>query len=555
MIAYPCYRFHLRIALCVSLFALPAVHSLRADADLRPNVLLIMCDDLNDYVETFGGHPQVRTPNLTRLAKTGVSFRQAHTNIPICGSSRASLFTGIYPQNSGCYGFTNWEKYPVLKNSRTMMDHFRANGYHTLGTGKLMHHVNRDEWSEFGNTADYGPFPWDGEKQLAHPDVAAPFSDIGAVDGSFGPLISLEGRTTAENKPLNWVTGPWGERRDLRVDGPEDRDQTADEVNGDWAVESIQRMATAPRDKPFFMGVGFMRPHTPLIVPQRFFDQFPLESIELPEIRPADIEDTHARAIRTLLGGGEPNSPRSEDMGRRLYENLIASYPTPEEGLKRFIQAYLASVASADEQIGRILDAIDQSGLSENTIIVFTSDHGWGMGEKQNLYKNSLWQESTRVPLIIRAPGVSLAGQSTDLPVSLIDIYPTLLDLCDLPNDTIKNDQGHALDGFSMKSLLVDPAANSWVGPDAALTALYKWREHYVPSRESYALRGRDWRYIRYENGEEELYATIEDPHEWNNLVRDPAYEALLLSCRAQLSQRVPHSVVVPPQPRFRANP
>ena len=526
-----------------------------APATTKPNVVLIICDDLNDYVETLGGHPQVRTPNLVRLVRSGVSFRQAHTNIPICGSSRASMFTGIYPHYSGCYGFTKWDGYGVLKNSRTMMDQFRAHGYRTLGTGKLMHHLVPGEWGEYGNPADYGPFPWDGSAQLAHPDVPAPFSEIGAVDGSFGPLVSLAGRTSPAGDPLRWVTGPWGKRRDLRVDGPEDRDQTADEVNGDWAVTQLARLAQAESTHPFFMGVGFMRPHTPLIVPQRFFDLFPLETIQLPVIRPGDIGDTHARAVRSLPDGWEPGGARSEDMGRRLFEQLEVSYPDPHDGLRRFIQAYLASVASIDEQVGRILDVIEQSPLRENTIIVFTSDHGWGMGEKDYLYKNSLWQESTRVPLIIRAPGVSQPGAASELPVSLIDIYPTLLDLCGLPTDTVKNERGHALDGFSLRSLLANPGADSWAGPDAVLTALYKWREYYVPSRESYALRARDWRYIRYENGQEELYDTVNDPHEWTNLADDPAYTSRLKSLRAQLAARIPSPGVIPPQPKYGAKP
>ncbi len=523
--------------------------ALTAADTARPNVVLIMCDDLNDYIEPLGGHPQARTPNLNRLARSGVAFRQAHTNIPICGSSRASMFTGIYPHNSGCYGFNRWDGYGVLQNSRTFMDHFRANGYDTLGTGKLMHHVVRSEWGEFANTADYGPFPWDGERQIAHPDVLAPFSHIGAVDGSFGPLVSLAGRTSPEGKPLHWVTGPWGERRDLRVDSQSDRDQTADEVNGDWAVENLQKLADTDRTKPFFMGVGFMRPHTPLIVPQRFFDMFPLESIELPHIRPGDIDDTHARSVRTLLGGFEPNPARSEDMGRRLYETLVASYPEDNEGLRRFIQAYLASVASVDEQIGRILDVIDNGELSDNTVIIFTSDHGWGMGEKDYLYKNSLWQESTRVPLIVRAPGVAQAGGITDQPVSLVDLYPTMVDLCGLEGETRKNDQGHPLDGYSIKPLLADPEAGNWTGPDEALTALYKWRLRYDPGRESYALRSKGWRYIRYENGREELYCTSVDPREWFNLAGDPAHAETLATYRAKLHERVPAPGRDLPQP------
>ena len=536
--------------LSIGMIALSAAEGIAAE---RPNVIFIICDDLNDYVEGFGGHPGARTPNMARLARSGVRFTQAHCNIPICGPSRASLFTGIYPHNSGCYGFERWDKYPVLQNSRTIQDHFRANGYTTLGTGKLMHHMVRAEWKQYGNPADYGPFIFDGSDKLAHPDVPSPYRDIGAVDGSFGPFVNLMGRATPDGRSLQWISGGWGKNaRLLRVDAQDDRDDTPDERNGNWAVENLHRLAAQRDGEPFFMGVGFIRPHTPLIVPQRFFDMYPLEGIELPVIRPGDVEDTFAGSVRGLPGGAEPDAPRTEDMGSRLFHNLVASYPSQVEALQHFIQAYLASVASVDEQLGRILDVVDHSPLKSNTIIVLTSDHGWGMGEKDYLYKNSLWQESTRVPLIVRAPGVARAGTASEQPVSLIDLYPTLIDLCGLTGDTKKSDQGHALDGHSLQPLLRDPQAGRWSGPDAALTALYKWRTKYDPSRESYSLRARDWRYIRYENGKEELYQTAEDPHEWTNLVNDPRYADQLKSFRERLATRLPKPGEVPPQPAWK---
>lgn len=516
----------------------------------QPNVIFIICDDLNDYVEGFGGHPDAVTPNMTRLANSGVRFTQAHCNIPICGPSRASLFTGIYPHNSGCYGFTKWDTYEVLKNSRTLMDHFRANGYRTLGTGKLMHHLVRQEWKQYGNRADYGPFAFAGGEKVAHPDVPAPFRETGPVDGSFGPFINLAGRKTPDGKPLRWQSGGWGKfAKPLRVETQDDRDQTPDELNGDWAVENIRSLAQHPGRQPFFMGVGFIRPHTPLIVPQRFFDMFPLDEIDLPRIRPGDVEDTHARSIRGIPNGAEPTSPRTEDMGSRLFRNLVASYPSRDEALRRFIQAYLASVASVDEQVGRILAAVEQSPLKENTIIVLTSDHGWGMGEKDYLYKNSLWQESTQVPLIVRAPGVAQQNAVCDTPVSLIDLYPTLVDLCGLTGDTVKNGMGRPLDGHSVKPLLEAPSAGDWSGPPEALTALYKWRMKYDPARESYSLRAKDWRYIRYENGQEELYHTTHDPHEWHNLADQPEYASQLNGFRNRLQERLPKPGRIPPQP------
>jgi len=512
----------------------------------KPNVILIVCDDLNDYIKGLGGHPQAQTPNIDRLSRSGVCFAEAHCNIPICAPSRASFLTGLYPHTSCNFGFDRWDQNEVLRNSRTIMDHFRANGYHTLGTGKLMHHLNRKEWVEYGNLADYGPFAFDGTERVAHPDVPAPFRDIGPIDGSFGPLVNLTGRTFADAKSYSWQTGNWKGMRALRVDSQQDRDMTADELNGKWAADKLRELANQSSDKPFFMGVGLIRPHTPLIVPERFFNQFPLDSTKLPVIKPGDVEDTHARSVRGIPAGQEPDSERTEDMGSRLFNNLVASYESQDEALRRFIQAYLASVASVDEQIGKILDVVDQSSLKDNTIIVLTSDHGWGMGEKDYLYKNSLWQESTQVPLIVRAPGIAKAGGAAEQPVSLIDLYPTLIDLCGLTGETEKNDLGRPLDGHSLKPFLENPKTDEWSGPDEVLTALYKWAMYYDPAKQSYSLRSKDWRYIRYSNGKEELYHNAEDPYEWTNLAGKPGYASKLESFRAKLDARLPEPESAP---------
>jgi arylsulfatase A-like enzyme len=281
----------------------------RGYAAERPNVILVICDDLNDYVEGYDGHPDAVTPNMTRLAESGVRFTQAHCNIPICGPSRASLFTGVYPHNSGCFGFTKWDSYEVLKNSRTLMDHFRANGYRTLGTGKLMHHMVRQEWKQYGNRADYGPFAFAAGEKVAHPDVPTPFRDIGPVDGSFGPFVNLKNRTTPDGTPIRWQNGGWGNQaKTLRVDSQEDRDLTPDELNGDWAAENIRSMADHPGRQPFFMGVGFIRPHTPLIVPQRFFDMFPWMRSSSRSFGPA-MSKTHSRK-RFAVFPTEKNRPR-----------------------------------------------------------------------------------------------------------------------------------------------------------------------------------------------------------------------------------------------------
>jgi arylsulfatase A-like enzyme len=240
-------------------------------------------------------------------------------------------------------------------------------------------------------------------------------------------------------------------------------------------------------------------------------------------------------------------------MGGKLFRKLVESYDSRDEALRHFIQAYLASIASVDEQVGRILDVIDSTKLKNNTIIVLTSDHGWGMGEKDYLYKNSLWQESTRIPLIVRAPGIAQPEAVCDRPVSLVDIYPTLADCCELQGDTMKNERGHSLDGHSFRRLLTDPYGGTWDGPEEVLTALYKWRMKYNPHEESYSLRGNDWRYIRYENGKEELYNTASDPNEWKNLATEAQYSHEINRLRQVLASRLPEKGIVPPQPQWKA--
>ena len=511
----------------------------------KPNVLLILCDDLNDYVETLDGHPQTKTPNIRKLIESGVSFTQAHCNIPICNPSRASFATGIYPHTSQQFGFEDWDKNEILKNSRTMMDHFGSNGYHTLGTGKVMHSRDRQEWKEFGHPSDYGPFLFDGKDKIPNLTVPAPFrDDFGIIDGNFGSLENFSNKQSpGTGKKYSWITGGWRKQRAMKYNSDTDRDPTGDELNAHWAVKRLRELAQSKKQKPFFMGVGFVRPHTPLIVPQKYFDRFPLDSIQLPKIKKGDAEDTFKHTVTSK------EDDRSGDRGAKMFDSLVASYGGDRElALKKFIQAYLASVASVDDLMGDILQALEETGLDKNTIVIFTSDHGWGNGEKDYLYKNSLWQESTRVPLIIRVPGVSKSGKICENPVSLVDLYPTLLDLCELPKNTMKNDKGRPLDGFSMKPFLKDPERGEWDGTDYAITAMYKWAQYYDPAYQNYSLRSKDWRYIRYENGKEELYHTLKDDHEWNNLAQNTKFEKKLTEFRKQLLSIIPESIPEKPQ-------
>ena len=496
---------------------------------VKPNVILIVCDDLNTDIEGFGGHPQSQTPNISRLMDSGVSFQQMHCTIPICAPSRSSFFTGIYPHTSNNFGMDNWNQNSVLANSKTIFAHFKENGYRTIGTGKLMHHHAHADWDEFREEADYGPYAHNGTQQVPHPLTPAPLrNDFGKIDGSFGPFVSLQGKDFGDGKRYTWQRGNWENIYDMSFPQEGARDLTADEANAQWAVEKLKGYSDESNAKPFFMGIGFMRPHTPLIVPQRFYDQYPLESLELPKILQGDAEDTYLTKSR----GGN-------DRGLKLFNSLVASYDGDVElALKHFTQAYLACVASIDELVGIILDAVDQSPLKDNTIIVFTSDHGWGTGPKDYVYKNSLWEESTRVPFIIRAPGVAKKGVDVEHPTSLVDLYPTLIELCGLSGDTRRNEQGAVIDGNSLVPLMINPVLDDWGGPEGALTAIHKWKD-MDPMMQNYSLRTKDWRYIRYYTGDEELYDHRSDLLEWDNLASNPEYTARLASFRKQLDQRI----------------
>jgi len=490
----------------------------------RPNVVLIVCDDLNDYVTGMGGHPQARTPNIAKLARSGVAFRRAYSNNPISAPSRSSFLTGIYPHVSRNFSFAKWYDNPVLKNSKTLMEHFRDNGYQVIGSGKLMHHLQVGTWSEFKHRHDYGPFVYNGTEKVAHPSVPEPFRSIGFVDGSFAPLSDQPyGPEARGNK--GWIYGKWGKIQKFNYTDENNRDPTPDERNAAWAAERIKQLASEPGGKPFFLGVGFIRPHTPLHVPKRFFDMFPLKSVKVPVIKSGDAEDCHYAALL-----------KPDQKGLKYFRLLKQSYPDLGSALKAFTQAYLASVAAVDECIGRVVAAVDNSPLKDSTVIVVTSDHGWNMGEKDYLFKNALWEESTRVPLVIRAPGVGAAGGVAEHPASLIDLYPTLVDLCGLEGDTRKNARGAKLDGHSLRPLLSDPNGGKWTGPDAALTVVFAGgATKGDPARQHWSVRTKRWRYILYNSGAEELYDHDADPYEWTNLADDARYAEAKAGLRGTL--------------------
>ena len=471
----------------------------------KPNVLFIICDDLNDYEGLFGGHPQAKTPNIDKLAAVSVQFVNAQSNVPVCSPSRNSLITGVYPHTSKDYGWTDLKKQPVLKNNKTIMRLFKENGYTTLGTGKITHGSVMEDWDAWGMSLknNYGPFYFDGENKKALPTVPSPYREIGPVDGSFGQL-SDAGISHGKKGEKGWVYG-WS-NEPMRYVNDDDRDLMQDELHANWVAEEFKALEKRETQQPFFMGVGFVRPHTPLHAPDKYFDMFPIDSLNLEYWEAKDIKDTYWT-----------NNFDSNLKGPRYYRTLLESFNGDRElALKHFLQAYLACVAFVDDQVGKVLNALNESKFKNNTIVIFTSDHGWQMGEKNYLFKNSPWEETARIPMLIKAPNLK-QGLKVEQPVSLIDLYPTLVDLCGLKGDNKLNSNGGDLGGFSLKPLL-QKNFNNWKGPHGALTVVGNYGINIPTEKQNFSYRTRNWRYIIYSNGQEELYNHSKDPYELNNL-------------------------------------
>ncbi len=512
---------------------------------VRPNVLFIICDDLNDSVEGFGGHPQARTPNLNQLAQQGIRFTNAHSADPICGPSRASFLTGIYPHHSGLYGYNQnqnaWNNNPVLRNCKPVFEHFADNGYKIMAGGKLFHnnHYTKplfdrpDSLGEFGPGQEYGPFAWTGvvseniyNDLPAHPDIPPDFGKWG-----FSSFASLDNIPEIKADPVKnipgytgWYLANYPSGKPFRYAGENDRDPMPDEITADYAIEKLQQT----HEDPFFLTVGIIRPHSPWHAPKEFFDLFPLDQIELPPYLENDLEDC-AEELWYQPGGAK----------HHRFLSLLDAYEG-DEGWRRFIQGYLACVSFADAQVGRILDTLDNSEYAASTIVIVISDHGYHMGEKNQLFKRTVWEESTRVPMIIRLPEGKNSGQECKYPVGLIDIYPTLIDLCGLPDNTMRNEHGHSLDGHTLRPFLNDPEHGSWDGPSVALSCIeagipVELNEPGKVENQQFTVRSKDWRYVLTRTGSEELYDHRKDPNEWHNLAYEPQYSEMKEQLKAEL--------------------
>lgn len=449
-------------AWCVFFLVSPPVSSAglpgdSADEADHPNVLMIVIDDQNDWIGCLGGHPQSQTPNIDRLAQRGTVFLNAHCQSPLCNPSRTSVLTGRRPSSTGVYGLApNLRQVASLKSAVTLPQHFRANGYETLMAGKIYH-------------GGYGRRPADKEF-----DVVGPPAEVGTKPDQ--PLV----KPPSGHPLVDWGTFPH-----------------RDEDKGDWKLASwtVEQLHQA-HDRPFFLSVGFFLPHVPCYVSQHWYDQFPEASLQLPSVPDHDRSDTPAFSWYLHWKLPEPRL-------RFLQES---------DQWKNLVRSYLASTSFVDSQIGRILDSLNASPFAKNTVVVLWSDHGWHLGEKGITGKNSLWERSTRVPLIFAGPRVSSGGRCVE-PAELLDIYPTLSELCDLP--VPKDLEGHSL----TPQLLDDDAVREW----PAIT---------THNHDNHGIRSRDWRYIHYADGSEELYDLARDPNEWTNLAEKPESSAVLAEHR-----------------------
>ena len=415
----------------------------------KPNVLFMAIDDLNDWVGCLGGHPDVKTPNLDRLASRGVLFTNAHCSAPACNPSRASLMTGIRPSTSGIYHNPNpWRNSPVLKNAVTIPQHFMAHSYSAVGGGKIYHGGFPDppSWQSY--------FP---SQQKNKPDDPMP-----------------------PNRPINGIPNTahfdWGP-----VNVPDE--EMGDRQVAAWAIKELRKK----HNKPFFIGCGFFRPHLPWYVPRKYFDMYPPDKITLPNVKENDLDDVPELGKKMAKPQGDH---------KKVIEHNQWS---------KAVQGYLASISFVNTCVGMVIDSLEQSAYADNTIIILWSDHGWHLGEKLHWRKFALWEEATHNVLMAVVPGITKPGGRCSRPVTMLDIYPTLIELCGLS-------EKDGLEGQSLVPLLRNPEAE-WERP--ALT---------THGRNNHSLRTERYRYIRYSDGTEELYDHDKDELEWNNLAGNPKY-------------------------------
>ena len=449
------------VLVIVGCMANVSVYGATEQKQKKPNILFIAIDDLNDWTDMLEGNAQARTPHMDTLASKGIVFTNAHCAAPCCGPSRSAIMSGIRPSTSGNYINKNSLTHnPILNNAVLLPEFFQQHGYYVSGAGKLFHGYHFNYEVKGRGFDEYYP-------------------------SKTQDLPSFEGLKFSSKIPLGgWSrTADWGALRpDVTVDDHPDG-KTANWVEGKLLEGQLQ--------EPFFLGAGIFEPHLPNYAPQKYFDQFPLEDIKLPDgFLENDLDDVPAAHAKMAHN---PWLKRIREMGQ----------------WKPAIQAYLACTAMVDDLVGQIVEALEKSKYADNTIVVLWSDHGFHHGEKGRWGKYSLWERATRVNFIWVVPGVTKAGSVCSKPVNLLDIYPTLASLtgCKPP--------AKQLEGNDLSVLMKDPEA-PW---DEATVTTFGYK--------NYGVRSGRYRYIVYEDGSEELYDHTNDKWEWENLADNPQFAAV----------------------------
>nr|WP_168567180.1 sulfatase [Crateriforma spongiae] len=465
-----------RLLLCVALVLVSRTGHLMA-TDTPPNVVFLAVDDMNDFVGCLPSRPGAITPNIDRLAARGVCFTNAHTAGVFCAPSRAAIFSGQYASTTGCYTTPNYFVHHPEIESLQMS--FAKAGYSTLGAGKLFHHpagaIDQRGWTKFFLR---NQFQREGGWALESWSRGTP------VPQPFPASVYNQGKEITGGLFLEWGAIPNNRE-----------DEMADSIRANWAVQQLARS----HDTPFFLACGFYAPHYPNYCPQKYFDLYDRDTISTPAFKDDDLVDL-------------PDKIRKQRENRKAfhYDKLVAM-----GAWKDALHGYLACTSYADAMVGRILDALEAGPHADNTIVVLWSDHGYHLGEKGQWGKHTLWERTSNVPFVWAGPGIA-EGAKTDVTVSLIDIYPTLVETCNLPAPR------QDLEGVSLASILKNPA-------EADDRTVYL---PYINPGE-YGLMNRQWRFIHYDDDNQELYNVKEDPHEWNNLASDPQHADVIAELRA----------------------
>ena len=458
--------------LLLTFFLLASCSNSLSKTDLQPpNVLFVSIDDLNDWVGFMGGHPQARTPELDKFSDEAVYFNHAYCSNPACNPSRTSIMTGLAPHTSGVYSnYQDWRE--VIKEPTTIGKYFKDNGYYSAGAGKIFHYhmIDSSAWDEY----------WPSQKQNM-PKGYMPQDHPKPDEDQMAERATVN-MPEFKNmyKMFDWAS--------LDIE---------DSLMGDFkSVEWVSNKLNQKHDKPFFLACGIYRPHVPWYVPQKYYDMFPLDKVQLPDVLDTDLDDMSDRMVDVAHRSGN-------------YHKHVVEAGKWQEG----VQAYLASTTFADAMFGKLMNSLANSEYAKNTIVVVWSDHGWQLGEKEHWRKFALWENTLQTVLMIKVPeGIAGMPEGTfskggsDRIVTTQDIYPTLIDLCNLP---IRED----IDGRSLMPLLTNPSA-IWNYP--AISS-YDFSE--------FSIRTEDWRYTIYIDGSEELYDHNKDTKEWYNLADNPNYQ------------------------------